>query len=739
MRRATLIACAVIVLVLAALAAKSLLVSTPPLRALNAPGEFHAEGAKARLAWILGDQRPHPADSAADDMVRARLVAQLRRMGLQPIVRDQFACNGFPDARAVACARVRNVIAMMGPKTGKALLLSAHYDSVPVGPGAADDGIGVATLLEVGSILKQRPLRRPVMLLFNEGEELGLIGARAFLSDPLSRNVDSLLNFEARGVNGPATMFETSNPNGAAISVFASAVRRPLASSMSTDVARLIPNGTDVMTYKERGWLTLNFAIVGNETRYHSPGDDLAGLDPRSLQHMGDQALAVASDLSAGTPKAKGDRIFFDVLGRWFVQMPLPVGAVLLLTLLIAFGAIAWKRQAIVREPALLLGTVVVGVAGAWLAVTVMGMISHGTWWRAHPETTFSAIYATTLFAALAMLRALGGNTGADKLRPAFWFLFLLVGAAIALVAPGAIIYFLFPPALVLAGLVLRRWWQPAEIVGALAGIAVLYITWGEMLAQLEQIFSPGPLWIVATLASLMIVAALVEAQPVLVAARRGAVIAFAALLALVGWGVATAAPDYSPDHQQRFTLEHVTEFPSRQSHWSVLNDGARLPKSYERLADWHGGKLSFSDRMRAIAPAPALPGIQAPSLEPVEILSHGNARTIRLRLHANGSERIALIAPEDARIETAGTSGFVRPIASPGSGGKFSISCTGRSCDGAELTIEQASAKPIDFTVVGSRNGLPPSAGPLLRARAVNARPQYTPDETVAFAHVKV
>jgi hypothetical protein len=508
---------------------------------------------------------------------------------------------------------------------------------------------------------------------------------------------------------------------------------------MSTDVARLIPNGTDVMTYKERGWLTLNFAIVGNETRYHSAGDNLAGLDPRSLQHMGDQALAVASELSAGTPKAEGDRIFFDVLGRWFVQMPLALGAVLLGALLIGFAAIAWKRRAIVREPALLLGTVIVGVAGAWLAVTVMEALSAGTWWRAHPETTFFAIYATTLFAALAMLRALGGKTGADKLRPAFWFLFLLVGAAIALVAPGAIIYFLFPPALVLAGLVLGHWWRPAETVGALAGIAALYITWGEMLAQLEQIFSPGPLWIVATLASLMIVAALAEAQPVLVAARRTVVLAFAALLALVGWGVAAAAPDYSPDHQQRFTLEHVTEFPSRQSHWSVLNDGARLPKSYERLADWHGRKLSFSDRMRAIAPAPALPGIQAPSLEPVEILRHGDARTIRLRLHANGAERIALIAPEDARIETAGTAGFVRPIASPGSGGKFSISCTGRSCDGAELTIEQASAKPIDFTVIGARNGLPPSAAPLLRARPSNARPQYTPDETVAVAHVKV
>ena len=739
MRRATLIVCAVILVVLAALAGKSALVSAPALRSTNAPGEFDAARAKARLARILGDQRPHPADSSADDMVRTRLIAELQRMGAEPIVRDQFACNGFPKARAVACARVRNVVAILGPHTGQALLLSAHYDSVPVGPGAADDGIGVATLLEVGSILGKRPLQRPVMLLFNEGEELGLIGARAFLADPLSRNVDSLLNFEARGVTGPATMFETSQPNDAAIAAFADAVRRPLASSMSTDIARLIPNDTDVTTYKERGWLTLNFAIVGNETRYHSPGDDLAGLDPRSLQHMGDQALAVASQLAAGAPQARGDRIFFDVLGRWFVEMPLPVGVVLLVALLVAFAAVAWKRRAIVRGTALLFGTVVVSSVVAWLAVTLMGALRAGVYWRAHPEVAFVAIYATVLFAALAILRTIGSRMSAEKLRAAFWFLFLLLGVAIALVAPGAIIYFLFPPALVLAGLVLRRWWGPAEIVGGLAGLLFLYLTWGEMLAQLEVIFSPGPLWVVAPLASIIVVATLVEAQNAVQEAHRIAVLVFAALVAILGWGAAAAVPAYALDHQQQFTIEHVTEFPSGRSSWSIINDHSRLPAAFSRFGQWKLGQLPFSRRERWLTPAPKIEGIRPPSLETLEVVRHGDARTIRLRLKANGAERILMVAPADARIETAGAKGFARSIGDPDSDGKFTISCTGRSCDGAELTIDQASAAPIEFIVVGSRNGLPASAAPLLQSRPVNARPQYTPDETVAVARVRV
>src|SRR6478752_2701198 len=117
----------------------------------------------ALLATILGNQQPHPADSVGDDAVRSRLLGQIQSLGLHPIVRDQFACNTIYKQRGVSCARVRNVIVALGPATGKALLLNAHYDSTPVGPAAGDDGAGVATLLEVASIIKNEPLKRPVI------------------------------------------------------------------------------------------------------------------------------------------------------------------------------------------------------------------------------------------------------------------------------------------------------------------------------------------------------------------------------------------------------------------------------------------------------------------------------------------------------------------------------------------------------------------------------------------------
>ncbi|HET8750517.1 MAG TPA: hypothetical protein VFM42_07230, partial [Sphingomicrobium sp.] len=210
-------------------------------------------------------------------------------------------------------------------------------------------------------------------------------------------------------------------------------------------------------------------------------------------------------------------------------------------------------------------------------------------------------------------------------------------------------------------------------------------------------------------------------------------------LIALIAWAVAGVAPAYSRNREQRITIEHLTQFPSGKSSWSILNDGAPLPAPYSSLGHWRRDKLPFSERKRWLAPAPAVPGIEPPSIQPIEILRNGSERRIRLRIRSNGAERIALIAPPEAHIRSAGVRGFIRPISSSDAAGKFTVACTGRSCDGAELAMDLNSAKPVVFTVVGSRNGLPISGEPLVRARPNLARPQYVPDETVTISHIRI
>jgi hypothetical protein len=726
----------VLLALLGAMAAKSWLIEPPSLRSHNAAGEFDATRAKARLAFVLGDQRPHPADTPANDLVRGKIVTLLQSMGLKPIVRDQLACNELFKARGVACARVRNVIAVIGPPTGKALLLNAHYDSTPVGPGAGDDGIGVAALLEVASILKNEPLKRPLIFLFNEGEELGLVGARAFLADPLSRNVDSLVNLEARGVRGPANMFETSRPNAPAIALYRRTVAHPVANSLSTDVYRLLPNYTDVNTFEKRGWLTLNIAPIGNETRYHSPGDDVAALDPRTVQHMGDQTLALTRSLASGrAPTSGGETIFMDVAGRLLVALPLIVGVGLLVALLVGFAFLAWKRARILRGTAVALGTLVLSGALSWVALALIGAVRHGMFWRAYPVWTHLAVYASVMLAAVALIATLGGRLDRTQLRAGFWLVYLLLGAGIGILAPGGIIFFLFPPLVALLGMLLRRYWPAAETVGAWVAILILYLTWGAMLALLEELLNGGPMWLFAPLGALLILPVLIEARPLIAGAgpRRGA--AVAGTLALLGWAAAAAAPAYSADRQQRFVIEHITDLTQGKAFWTVINDRAPLPAVPGE--DWRYGKLEHSDRERWLGAAPVIPGLRPPTIEVLENRQTPAGRVIVLRLHPNGAQSVGVLGSKDADIRTAGTAGFIRPIDRSTESQKYYVVCHGRSCDGMILQLVTGVRQNMAFTLVGSRPGLPPSAAPLLAARPKYARPQYTPDQTVTISRV--
>jgi hypothetical protein len=737
MRRSIILLAIVFVVLLGAMAAAPLLVQPPPLRTHNAAGQFDAARAKARLVFLLGDQRPHPADSAADDQVRARLVATLAQMGLKPVVRDQTACNELFKERGVSCARVRNVIAVLGPPAGKALLLNTHYDSVPVGPGASDAGMGVATLLEVGSILKDRPLKRPVILLFNEGEELGLVGARAFLADPLSRNVDSLINLEARGVRGPVNMFETSRPNATPVELFGATVKRPAANSLSTDVYRLLPNYTDVNSFSARGWLTLNLAPIGNETRYHSAGDDLAAQDPATLQHMGDQTLALSETLANGAPKpSAGNRIFMDVSARALVSLPLMAGVILLLLLLAGFAFTTLRRGGFVRSASVVLGTMVGSAALGWLALALVGALRHGMFWRAHAEWTHLATYSGVLLVGTALIGTVGRDASLRQLRSTFWLLFVCFGALIGLIAPGGIVFFLIPSLIALLGIVGCEFGLPSERIGSVVAILFLYFTWGAMLGLLQELLNGGPMWIFAPLGALLLMPVLIEAKPLMDGAKLRASAAVAGILVLAGWIAAAAAPAYSADRQQRFVIQHVSEPASHKAWWSILNDGAPLPGAFGD--GWKRGKIPLSDRPRWIAAAPADPQAKPPTVQLVSQVRSGDERSFILRLAANGNDQIDLIAPEDAEIRSAGFSGFVRTIDQK-ENGKYYIGCFGRSCDGVTLQVTTDRLKPIEFLIVGTRDQLPASAARLITARPRFARPQYNPDATIAFARVNL
>jgi hypothetical protein len=235
-------------------------------------------------------REPHPMGSDESVRVRETLIARLRAIGLDAKIQlPAVQQPPFP----------RNVVARLdgkGPRGKKALMLCAHYDSVPEGPGASDDAAGVAVVLETLRALKAGPpLDRDVIALFSDGEENGCLGASVFASEhPWAKDVGIVLNFDARGNSGPSIMFETSDGNGWLIGKYAQAVKEPLATSLSMDIYKYMPNSSDLTVFKAAGMGGLNFAFGAGIAYYHTPEDTPANLDQRTLQHQGDNALATA-------------------------------------------------------------------------------------------------------------------------------------------------------------------------------------------------------------------------------------------------------------------------------------------------------------------------------------------------------------------------------------------------------------------------------------------------------------
>ncbi|WP_300974445.1 M20/M25/M40 family metallo-hydrolase [Sphingomonas sp. LHG3406-1] len=724
---------------LAAMAATRSLTRPPPVRSANAPGQFDAPRARDRLARILGDQAPHPADSAASDSVRDRLVTELRRMGLTPRIDDRFACNGLFKQRGVSCARVRNVIATLGPDNGKPhLLVNSHYDSVPVGPGASDAGMGVAAMLEAASLMKDRPLGRPVTFLFNEGEELGLVGARAFVdADPLSRRVDALINLEARGTAGPVNMFETSLPNRAPVALFRDHVTNPVASSLAVSAYRLIPNYTDVNTFaEERRWLTLNFAPIGNETRYHSPGDDLAGMDVATLQHMGDQLMEVGTALSAGTPRVTEAEMLFTNIGTSFLlTMPFLLGLALAAAAFLLLLRLVWVEKA---WGALLLLAVslAAGTALAWAGLTIVGLAREGQFWRAHPTVTELAIYAGVIAAGLALVGA--SRFRLPQLRAAWWLLFVGLGLGLTSIASGALIYFVIPPLLYALAATLRRRSEAVLVPANLIAALLVFVMLGGMLGLLQDLLNGGPLWVFALFGGLIILPWLIEARPLLEGEQRRRLLAAALAFAALAWLPAALAPAYSTDRQQQWSLQYVLDSAEKQPVWSVVNDRRSLPGEWRRFGDWRFGSLPFSRRQRWIAPAPLVGGLVPARLIPVEAVNVPGGRRVRLRIEANGAEDVALSAAADAPVRALGMPGLMRTPASEGASGRYLLGCTGRSCDGATFEL-LLGPRPVEFIITDTRWSLPPAAIPLKAAQPRNARAQYVPDSTLLVSRLRL
>lgn len=701
---------------------------------------FSAERARAVLREILGDERPHPVGSEANRRVRDRIVANLQRSAYRPQIQRTWECYGWAD-----CAEVENIVARLeGQEPGHAVLIAAHYDSVGAGPGASDDGVGVAVVLEIARLLAQGPRpRNSIIFLIDDGEEAYLLGAAAFIKQhPWARDVRAVVNLEARGSSGLSFMFETSRDNAALIDLLAQHVPRPVTSSLYYSVYERLPNDTDFTVFKAAGIDGVNFAFIGDVQHYHTPLDNLANASPESIQHQGDNALAMVGALAnARLPlPRRGDAIYFDLFSWTVVRWPERWNVSFLMLNGLLFGVaviLAVRRGLRIGQFLWGVGEVVIAVVAAvglaLAALMVMRMSgAAASNWVAYPAALLTFFWIAPFAVATAAALAFRNRAGLHGMWCATASLWLGEAALTAGALPGAIFIYLVPSLVMNLAAWLPGGVSLSLLLGSAAAAALLFpVAW--------------PLYDVMGIPMMMVVAQLVVMVAItcapLLAAKSGRALweipIVLGVISIAALGVATLLPPFSIEHPQRLTLIHHRDVDTNQNRWLVPARG-HLPESFRRAAPWEQSMVQpFSWSPESYYTAEAPPEL----LDAAEIrLLERQSGVIRLQLIPSGNPHGASVFFPRTFISVKVNGRETRPSTARlrhHQGTRIVLHTVPHG--GAEIELFGRVVGALEGTVEQRWYGVPPSSDPLFRVRPTNAVPSQEGDLTIVTKRFRI
>ncbi|RDY27898.1 hypothetical protein CHL78_007805 [Romboutsia weinsteinii] len=422
-------------------------------------------------------KEPHSIfDGEAHENVKNYLIDELKELGVESKVYD------YKDVyveRTKTKENLQNIYAEIKGKNDSYIMLVTHYDSSHAkkeryaesdgSVGAADAGYGLSTILETIRAIKENnvTLNNGIKILITDGEEYGLLGAKEAVKEKeIFENVNYLINLEARGTDGPAVMFETSKNNSKVIDLYNKS-EKPFSYSITPEIYRLLPNGTDFTVFLESEITGINISVLDGLENYHTPNDSVENINERSLQHYGDQVLPIVTEFvsndkykTSDALESNDDSIFF-ILGNVFVKYSKLVNYVLLATILlmITFLFKKFKIRSVISvlKYALVNLLFTVGVMGASFGVSKLAAIVNN---RPFKLTYLPLIkYEDIIILAVIGLSALGYMLLMKKVSKNFdeknelilgtLTLLLIIGTVLSFVLPGASYLFVFPSVLI--------------------------------------------------------------------------------------------------------------------------------------------------------------------------------------------------------------------------------------------------------------------------------------------------
>jgi hypothetical protein len=730
------------------------LVSYVALQQLNAPAAVGADApaaefSSARALKHVGviARSPHALGTAAHAQVRDYILKELSVLGLSPEVQKSSVVNpslGMP----YSAGAVENIVARIpGTQSGKAVLFAGHYDSAPLSFGANDDGVAVAAMLETARAVKAGPpLKNDIILLFTDGEEAGLLGARAFVKEhPWAKDAGLVFNFDARGNSGPSIMFETSEQNGALVSEFARALPDPVTTSAAFEVYRLMPNNTDFTEFRRAGLAGLNFAYINGSTHYHSPLDTVANVDERSLQHHGSNALALARHFGGGgdgSVDKESNAVYFNLFGstlKYAGGWVLPLAglatelfvAVILLGLRakqltvrgVAFGVLAFAASALAASLAASLAWWGLGTLNARLGVPPLGDFYNKQFYVAAMLALSFAVFAFVEF-------RFGRKTGTANLSVGALGWWLLLSVATSILMPGASYLFTLPLIFGLVALFVVFLLRSAGTASAkrlallAAGVTPGLLLLVPMIYFVYVAMGLSALPVLALLVALLLGLLLLPLEVVFKAGGR-AVTAFALVLFVGLLAAGGLAAGYDEQHPRQDSIFYAYNADTRKAAWATLDEKLDAYTSQFFKSGGRDGSVEEYVPVRfQLYNAPAPPAaLDAPRVEVLDDSRENDVRRLTVRV-TSPRQAPTVKVYLDSVAEVVGASVDGKAIETQGRRGggptRWALSYQGLPPEGIELSLQVKSAEPLKLRVMDQTYQLPALPEASLKERPV-------------------
>lgn len=273
--------------------------------AVNAPAAtFSGMKAFAFTREAVADG-PRPSGSPAIHRLQEQIVAALKPTGCQVTFDD------FRASTPVGPVAMRNILCKFPGKSGRAIVITGHYDTkrLPNFVGANDAGSSTGFLMELAAALHGAPRIDDVILVFFDGEEAvkdwtdtdSLYGSRhlaeAWSNSGMLARIKALINVDMMGDKDLDILKDGNSNSQLRDLVWDTADQLGYAAHFQRELSGIEDDHQPFVQAGVHALDLIDFTYGPNNAYWHTSQDTMDKLSPNSFEIVGNVMLAVIRKL----------------------------------------------------------------------------------------------------------------------------------------------------------------------------------------------------------------------------------------------------------------------------------------------------------------------------------------------------------------------------------------------------------------------------------------------------------